>query len=86
MTSVEEVKAQIGAAVQAAKKATEVLATANASMDQALQLVGEASRGSSHDKIGESLRAFAEAKRRLEDATGAAQQGINTAEHYLSVI
>ncbi len=86
MASVEDVKAQIGAAVQAAKKATEVLGAANSSLEQAVQLVSEASRGSSHDKIGEALRAFAEAKRRLDDATGAARQGIDTAEHYLSVI
>ena len=86
MASIEEVKAQINAAVVAARKTTEVLAAANKSMDQAVQLVGEASRGSSHEKIGEALRAFAEAKSRLDDATGAVRQGIDTAEHYLSVI
>ncbi len=86
MASIEEVKSQISAAVQAAQKASEVLATANSSMEQAVQLVGEASRGSSHEKISESLRAFAEAKRRLDDVSGAVRQGIDTAQHYLSVI
>ncbi|MEJ2577775.1 MAG: hypothetical protein P8Z68_01610 [Kineosporiaceae bacterium] len=85
MASVEEVKAQLNAAVQAAQKATEVLTTASSSVDQAVQLTNEAARGSSHDKLNEALRAFAEAKSRLEDATGAAKQGIDTAQQYLSV-
>lgn len=86
MASVEELKAQINSAVQAAQKATEVFAAANSSLEQAVQLASEAARGSSHEKLGEALRAFAEAKGRLDDATGATKQGIETAQQYLGVI
>lgn len=86
MASAEELKAQVSAAIQAAQKAIEASAAANSSLDKAVQLVTEAARGSSHEKSGEAARAFAEAKSRIEDATNATKQGIDTAQHYLSVI
>jgi hypothetical protein len=86
MASAEELKAQVSAAVQAAQKAMEASAAATSSLDKAVQLVSEAARGSSHEKSGEAMRAFAEAKSRLEDATTATKQGIDTAQQYLSAI
>jgi hypothetical protein len=86
MASAEELKAQVNAAVQAAQKAAEACAAANSSLDKAVQLVSEAARGSSHEKSGEAMRAFTEAKSRIDDATTATKHGIDTAQHYLSVI
>lgn len=86
MASIEEVKAQIAAALDAAQKAKEAVAAGGKSLRETLELVGEASRGSGHEKIEEALASFAAARQRLDESGGAIQQGIDTAQQYLGVI
>lgn len=86
MTSIEDVKAQIEAASESARQALAGISGAVRAMDQAVEQMSEASRGSGHGKVQEALAAFALARNRLEDAGKAVDQGVQRARDYVSVI
>jgi hypothetical protein len=86
MSSIEEVRAQLEAACEAARQALDGIGAATRSMEEAVAQVSDAARGSGHQKVEESLGAFDAARDRLQDAGGLVLAGISMAEEYASAL
>ncbi|MGA8112321.1 MAG: hypothetical protein WCA46_01525 [Actinocatenispora sp.] len=86
MSSIQEVKAQLGQGSEQLKHAVRAIGTADSSIDNAIEQITAAAHGSGHTKPGEAMAAAHAAKQKLNEARAAIAQAMKAANEFQSSI
>jgi hypothetical protein len=84
VASIEEVKAQLDAAIQKANEGVSAHLAASSDVDEAIGITAAATEGTGHPEIDMALASFQAAQQKSEESIASIQAAITHLENYMA--